>query len=90
MLEMKPPIRPSRVLLGLNFGRNGVFPKLFPVKYAAVSKTAILKIMTNKNILDSFKNLKHIKQNVVIRIKPIQKLENVKFEDRRPAFKNIW
>ena len=87
---MKPPIRPSRVLLGLNLGRNGLFPKLFPVRYAPVSKTAILKIITNKNILDSFKNLKHIKQNVVIKIKPIQKLENVKFEDRRPAFKNIW
>ena len=56
ILDMKPPIKPSIVLLGLSLGRNEFLPKFFPIIYAPVSKTAILKITANRNILDPVTN----------------------------------
>ena len=55
-LEMRPPINPSMVLLGLSLGRNEFFPRFLPMIYAPVSKTAILKITANRNILDPVTN----------------------------------
>ena len=53
---MRPPINPSMVLLGLSLGRNEFFPRFLPMIYAPVSKTAILKITANRNILDPVTN----------------------------------
>ena len=55
-LDIRPPIKPSMVLLGLNFGRKEFLPKFFPIIYAPISKTAVLKITANRNILDSVTN----------------------------------
>ena len=41
---MKPPIKPSTVLLGLILGAIEFFPKLEPIKYAKLSKIAVLRI----------------------------------------------
>ena len=35
-------------------------------------------------------NWKHTKQKADINSKPIQKLLNAKFEDKRPCLRNIW
>ena len=55
---MRPPNNPSMVLLGLRLGRNEFFPRFLPMIYAPVSKTAILKITANRNILDPVTKLK--------------------------------
>ena len=78
------------VLLGLSSGRNEFLPKFFPIIYAPVSKTAIFKITANRNTLDPVNNWKHTKQKEDISNKPIQRLLNPKFEDKRPCFNNIW
>ena len=41
---MKPPIKPSTVLLGLILGAIEFLPKLEPIKYAKLSKIAVLRI----------------------------------------------
>ena len=86
---MRPPINPSMVLFGLSLGRNEFFPRFLPIIYAPVSKTAILKITANRNILDPVTNCKHTKQKADINSKPIQKLLNAKFYDNPRCLKNI-